>query len=214
MTFDKNAFEKFTIENQVIGIQDSPITLKSGKKSYFYVNWRNITSDVFLLDQCSNFIIDFCKENNVIPDCFYGVPEGASKLGIITQYKWAFQDNCKKNSHILPMGRSKEKLHGAPQDRYFIGQPQGKVILLEDVTTTGQSMLDTLDKLLELKTNVIACIALTNRESMDDDSVKEKVEKRNINYLSLSTAKPLLKQLIEKEPLTHPELKKEIESLR
>lgn len=198
MSFDQLLFNNFIIDQKVIGFFDQPITLKSGRLSNYYVNWRQVTSDVFLIDQISQFVIDFCRDKQLNPDCFYGVPEGATKLGVITQYKWAHQfSDLKKGSHILPMGRSKPKQHGASQDKFFVGKPQGKIILLEDVTTTGQSMLAELDRLLSLNLNVIACIGLTNRLEIDDEgkSVSQKVKERYCMYYSLSNSVELFKEL-------------------
>ena len=200
MIFNQSDFNEFILTHNVIGFFEEPITLKSGKQSNFYVNWRPITSDVSLLEKTAHFIIDFCNNTNLKPDCFYGVPEGATKLGVITQYIWAKTQHCVDGSHCLPMGRSKPKQHGNPLDKFFVGAPKGSVILLEDVTTTGQSMLDTLDELQALDIKVIACIGLTNREPQSSHpTVKEKVEKRGIPYYALSTAKPLLTQLIKKK---------------
>jgi len=43
----------------------------------------------FLSDKLSDYVMAFVEDSGLQPDCFYGVPEGATKLGIITQYKWA-----------------------------------------------------------------------------------------------------------------------------
>ena len=110
---EKDNFYDFIIKNNVVGFFNEPITLKSGRKSYWYVNWRNIAEDVYLLDKASNFLLLFVKYLNLEPNCFYGVPEGATKLGVITQYKWAFNDkNIQPGKYILSMGRGKPKDHG------------------------------------------------------------------------------------------------------
>jgi len=97
-------------------------------------------------------------------------------------------------SHILPMGRGKPKDHGEPKDRFFLGQPKGKVIILEDVTTTGSSLLETIDNLNQAKIQTIAAIGLTNRVELRDDgkSVKVAVEEKGIPYLQMSSALELL----------------------
>ncbi len=197
--FNQNAFNSFVIRNKVIGFFDSPITLKSGKQSHMYINWRTITNDVALLEACALFIIEFCKKNNIQPTCFYGVPEGATKLGLLTQYLWAKQQSAKPGSHILSMGRAKPKPHGSPQDKYFVGEPAGDIILLEDVTTTGQSMIDVLDQLQNLGKNIIGCIGLTTRETIENrPTVNQQLKERNVPYYALSNAKTLLELLNKK----------------
>ncbi|NVM43543.1 MAG: hypothetical protein HWN79_01385 [Candidatus Lokiarchaeota archaeon] len=195
---EKHRFYDFIIENNVIGFFDEPLTLKSGRKSYWYVNWRTVAEDVFLLDKVSDFLLSFVKHLNFKPDCFYGVPEGATKLGVITQYKWAFDDkNIKPGKYVLSMGRGKPKEHGALKDKYFLGIPKGKVILVEDTTTTGSSMLKAIDDLVENKVNIIAAIGLTNRNEIRDDgnTVEEAIKKKNVQYYAMSNARDLIPKL-------------------
>lgn len=203
---EKDNFYNFIIENRVVGFFDEALTLKSGRKSYWYVNWRTVAEDVFLLDKVSNFLLSFVEHLNLKPNCFYGVPEGATKLGIITQYKWAFQDEkIKPGKYVLSMGRGKPKDHGAPKDKYFLGIPQGKVILVEDTTTTGSSMLKAIDDLMDNKVNIIAAIGLTNRNEVRDDgnTVEEAIKKKGIQYYAMSNAIDLIPQLHPNEAISN-----------
>ena len=193
--FNQNRFNEFVLDNGVIGFFKAPIKLKSGRNSNWYVNWRNVAEDVFLLDQLANHVLAFTQDLGLNPDCFFGVPEGATKLGIITQYKWALQSPIyAPHSHALPMGRGKPKEHGIPKDKYFVGQPRGKTIILEDVTTTGDSLLTTIDSLTQAGIEITSAISLTNRMEKRDDglSVQQEVESRNIPYHTLSSAIKLL----------------------
>lgn len=193
--FSKVEFNKFLIDNKVVGFFDEPITLKSGRKSHFYVNWRTVASDVFLLDKLSDFLMAFAQDNNLKPDSFYGVPEGATKLCVLSTYKWAkTQNGFAPGSHVLPMGRGKPKEHGAAQDKFFVGAPKGKIVVVEDVTTTGGSLLTTLDQLSEIDVEVVAAVGLTNRMEKRDDgkSVEEAIADKGVKYLSLSDATEFL----------------------
>ncbi len=194
--FNQQKFNQFIIENNVIGFFQQPITLKSGRKSHCYVNWRNVSNDVFLMDRLTDFVIDFVKDKNLQPDCFYGVPEGATKLAILVQYKWAKKSPLYGPfSHILAMGRGKPKDHGDEKDRFFIGVPKGKVIILEDVTTTGYSLLESINTIKKIKeASIIAAIGLTNRmeKGLDGKSVKESVEEKGVPYFQMSKLPELL----------------------
>lgn len=201
MSFNQEEFNEFVLENNVVGFFKEPIKLKSGRMSNWYVNWRTPTSDAYLLDRLSDYVLSFAKQLHLNPDCFYGVPEGATKLGVLTQYKWAKQSsNYGKGSHVLAMGRGKPKEHGAPKDKYFVGQPQGKTIVIEDVTTTGGSLLSTIDALKEAGVDVIAAVGLTNRMEVRDDgkSVKQAVEEKGVKYYELSSALDLLPAVYKK----------------
>jgi uridine monophosphate synthetase len=197
----QNAFNSFILENNIYGFFKDPITLKSGRKSNFYANWRNVVEDVYLTNKLADYVINFTLLNGIKVDTFYGVPEGATKLGLITQYKYTTHlPTFAKGSHVLAMGRAKPKDHGAPQDKYFVGVPRGNVVVIEDVTTTGGSLITTLDGLKEAGINVVAAISLTNRmEKLDDgSSVKEAIEKKGVKFYSMSSALEMLPIIYKK----------------
>ena len=198
MKWNKEKFDSFILENDIIGFFKDPIKLKSGRLSHWYVNFRNVAEDVYLLDELTDYIIDFIQYLELNPDCFYGVPEGATKLGLITQYKWAKkQSDYAKNSYSLSMGRGKPKEHGDPKDKYFLGTPKGHIVVLEDITTTGGSLLETIDSLKELDVKIDLAIGLTNRNELRDDgkSVEEAVKEKGVKYRSMSDALDLLPRL-------------------
>jgi orotate phosphoribosyltransferase len=203
LQFSQRNFNNFIINEQVLGFFNKPITLKSGRISNWYVNWRTVSEDVFLIDKLSDFVLAFVKQENIKFDCFYGVPEGASKLSIISQFKLAKKaPNFAKGSHVLAMGRGKEKTHGVPKDRFFVGMPQGNVVVMEDVVTTGTSLLNTIDKLREANISVVAAIGLTDRMELRDDgkTVKEAVEEKGVKYYGLSKATELLPEIVKIKP--------------
>jgi orotate phosphoribosyltransferase len=201
VAFNQGEFNKFVEETNVYGFFKEPITLKSGRKSQFYANWRTVVEDVYLTNKLAEFVIDFVKNNNIPADTFYGVPEGATKLGVITQFKYAQSSpNYSKGSHVLAMGRAQPKDHGDPKDKYFVGMPKGKTIVLEDVTTTGGSLITTLKGLKEAGVKVEAVISLTNRMEKRDDraSVKEAIEKLGYKFYNMSSALEMLPIMYKK----------------
>jgi len=100
----------------------------------------------------------------------------------------------------LAMGRAKPKDHGAPKDRFFVGMPTGKVIMLEDVTTTGGSAIKSLEFLKDSGVDVVAMIGLTNRMEKRDDglSVKEAVSRASVPYYNMSSALDILPAMYAK----------------
>jgi orotate phosphoribosyltransferase len=198
MAFDQNAFNTFVIEHKLIGFFEQPLKLKSGRLSNWYVNWRTAAEDVYLMDQLTDFVVSFVKTQGLDVDCFYGVPEGATKLGILTQYKWAKADpSYGVGSAVLSMGRAKPKEHGDPKDKFFVGMPKGKTTVLEDVTTTGGSLIETLIKLKDAGIDVVAAIGLTNRDERrdDGDTVADALAKMGIAYHAMSHATELLRHI-------------------
>lgn len=193
--FDQQEFNAFVVSAGAVGFFEQPIKLNSGRMSNWYVNYRKIAADVFLMDKLTDFVIDFVREKGIAVDCFYGVPEGATKLGILTQFKWAKnQKNYEAGKYTLAMGRGKPKDHGQPEDKYFVGIPTGKTVLLEDVTTTGKAVLETIDKLKEANVDVVAVIGMTNRNEKRDDgkTVEQVIEEKGVKYFAMSNALELL----------------------
>lgn len=193
--FNQEEFNNFIIENNVYGFFKEPITLKSGRLSHFYANWRNIVEDVWLTDVLADYLLAFVKDKGLAIETFYGVPDGATKLAIISQFKWAKRnDNFAKGSFVLAMGRKTPKDHGEAKDKFFVGAPRGKTIVIEDVTTSGGSLLETIDNLREAGTDISAVVSLTNRMEKGDDglAVREAVEQKGIAYYQMSSALDIL----------------------
>ncbi len=210
MLFDQNAFHQFILDNHVVGFYKEPLMMNSGRLSNWYVNWRDITRDVYLSDKLSNFILAFIHDRDLNPQSIYGVPEGGTKIGVITQYKWALRSpQFQKNSHPLPMGRGKVKDHGDPKDKYFLQQPLGATIVIEDTVTTGTSLLKSIDHLLDLDVSIIAIFVLTDRDEKRDDgqTVAQAITSRGLKYFALSHALNILPRALLYES---PQTKKDV----
>ena len=188
--FNQHQFNQFIIDHQVIKTFDEPITLKSGKQSTLYVNWRTVAEDAHLMNQLTDFVLAFAEDNNINVDTFYGVPEGATKLGVLTQFKYAIINNAKKSDYALAMGRAMPKPHGDPKDRYFVGEPKGRICVLEDVTTTGGSLIECIRHLQGMGHTVTAAIGLTNRnEPLNEHArVADAIHKLKVPYFEMSSA--------------------------
>jgi len=201
MVWNQDEFDKYVVKSGVISFSENEIKLKSGRLCNWYVNWR--LDDAFTLNEVADYIIDFAKAKGIQPDTFYGVPEGMTRLGVLTQDKWAkIQSGYGPGSSVISMGRAQPKEHGAPKDKYFVGAPKGRIAVIEDVTTTGGSSLNTLDFLIESSYDVIGLIALTNRNEIRDDgfTVPGIMAEKGVKYAAMSQAINLL-------PLAAKELK-------
>ncbi len=202
MGFNKEEFNKFLIRCGVVMYSDKPFKLKSGKLSNWYFNLRRVTNDVYAIEKLANYIISYVEEQGLDVECFYGVPEGATKIGIITQFIYA-KNNPEYGfgTHMLPMGRGKIKNHGAEEDRYFIGKPEGKTFVIEDVATTGTSLIESIKRLKECKVPICGCCAIIDRSIMEygESIIKDKIETTfNIPYFYMTDAQQLLRTLYEK----------------
>jgi orotate phosphoribosyltransferase len=198
MGFNKEKFIQFALDNNVAGFADKPITLSSGRQSYWYANWRKVASDVFLIDRLSDFVIDFSDHVEIEDSSFVGVPEGATKLGLIVQYKLV--RNYKIDRHPLTMIRANPKSHGY-HEGVFLGVPEGNVVILEDVTTTGRSLVANIEKLVNAGTSISAAITLTDRleKTKQGESVERLLRSgMDVPFYAMSTALDLLPRAVEK----------------
>ncbi|MFC1753387.1 orotate phosphoribosyltransferase [Thermoproteota archaeon] len=191
--FEKQEFDKFILDNKVVGIKPEGIKLKSGRTSYWYANCRVLSDTYSLLSKTSQFVIDRIKELELEYDYIYGTPDGATKLGIMVNILLGKD----KPDLKMVVGRKKPKEYGDPKDRYFVGPVEkgDKVLVLEDVTTTGSSVIEHIRFLKEAGIDVVAIISLVNRIEKRDDGlgVAEYIKKEfDIPYHWLSDASRLL----------------------
>lgn len=200
MSFSKQKFQQFLLENQVIGFSNSPIQLKSGKQSSWYANFRILTQSHTLLEKLANFVADFFMELPLSKtDGVIGVPEGATLLGYEVQKKLVqkglFAD---KIFHF----RNKPKQHGAKSDKYWVnGNLPQKIILLEDVFTTGISLINFAKTLHANGIVTPLVVGLLTRQQLDSKgrSLSQVLEYFGIKHHFLTTAEQILPLALEKE---------------
>ena len=200
MAFDAQEFADFVLQNGVIGFFEQPIKLASGRLSNHYVNWRNVAKDTFLLERTADYLLDFVKQLGLEPKCFLGAPEGATKLAVLAQYKWAkAQPDYGPGAYAIAMARGKPKDHGEAKDKYFVGIPQGGTIVIEDATTTGGTLITAIQNVQAAGIPVIAAVVLVNRNEIRDDgkSAKEAVEALGVPYYAMCNLKDILPFLYE-----------------
>ena len=193
--FVQDEFNEFVVANEVIGFFEKPVVLNSGRLSHWYVNWRTVMEDAYLADCLMKFVVNFVWERMPDTKTIYGVPEGATKLAILAQAEWARrQTDYGAGRYSLAMGRGRAKEHGEPKDRFFLGVPKGETVVLEDVTTTGGSLIKTVNSLALAQVKIIAAIGLTNREELNNDgrSVELALADAHVNYFAMSRATELL----------------------
>ncbi|MBN1223245.1 MAG: hypothetical protein JXB23_08335 [Candidatus Aminicenantes bacterium] len=194
MVFDSISYNQFLIAYKVIGFFEKPVTLKSGRVSHWYVNCRVLSDRLGAIDHLADFVLAFAAEHGFLADYYYGVPEGATKLAVILNYKKGKAAHDREQALVI--GRGKPKEHGDPKDRFFIGPVQegDTAVVIEDVTTTGGSLVETIKNLRDSKIDVVAAIGLVNRmeKRADGKSVKQAIEELHIPYRAMSRASELL----------------------
>jgi len=199
--WDQDVFNNFMLQQGVIGVHTESITLASGRKSNWYANCRTLLNTFKRIHQLSDFVLAFAKEKGLEFDYFFGVPEGATKLADVLNFKRGLLED--QPQQRLVMGRAKPKEHGSVQDKYFIGEIKegDKVLVIEDVTTTGQSLIKTIGQLKEAGAIVVGALALVDRMEKRDDgvSVEQALSDQGVLFFRLSKGTELLKRYVQEK---------------
>jgi len=160
------------------------ITLSSGKQSDYYIDARlvTLTSEGSYLS--ANIILDMVKNDDY--QAIGGPTIGADPLvGAIATL--GFINKNPINTFVV---RKKPKAHG--KQRQIEGPnlaPSSKVILIDDVATTGGSLVDAVNLLKQESINVVKAIVIVDRQ----EGAKEALAKVNCPLESIFRASDFLK---------------------
>jgi orotate phosphoribosyltransferase len=205
-------FERFLIESGVLAFHDQPVTFKSGIQSRWYINCRVLSQRLPLLEKAAEHVVTFLKQTDLLQgaDAVIGVPEGATELANAVS-RLLIRGGGLGGDKLYAI-RVKPKEHGDPANRFWInGNIPSKVIVLEDVTTTGGSAIAFVEKLREAGTQVIAVVGLVNRlHRVNGKTVTETFAEAAIPYHSLTNAELLLPPFLQTFP---EEARPEVESI-
>lgn len=132
-------------------IKTGEFVLKSGESSHFYINLKEIISYPKLHKMlCDNII----QKINVNTDLIVGTPYGA--------VPFASYISIEKEIPMLFL-RKQPKSYGTKKLIEGIYEKGQNVVLLEDVITTGQSVIETAEKLEQHGLKVIQIISVISR---------------------------------------------------
>lgn len=140
---------------QIRAIQFGEYQLKSGHKTAVYVNLRKIISYPKLLKLVAEVMWQEIKRSEFQFDLICGVPYTA--LPIAT---------CISLDQEIPMvmRRREKKDYGTKQMIEGVFQPGQSCLIVEDIVTLGQSIIETAHELENVGLKVTNAIALVNRE--------------------------------------------------
>ena len=117
MTTEQKRLLNFLLKLGVVGFNPNGFTLKSGKTSFWYANFRNTTQRLIYLEQTADIVFSFLNSIDTLPkfDAILGVPEGGTLLGLELQ-RLAIKKNI-VDDNIFSF-RIKPKGHGDPANRF------------------------------------------------------------------------------------------------
>lgn len=152
------------------------ITLSSGKTSDYYIDARIVTLDAEGVFLTASIILDMVKDLDL--DAIGGPTLGADPLiGAINVL--CFQTNKNISSFII---RKSAKPHGKQRQTEGPELKKGsKVVIIDDVATTGKAFLQSIDVLTEMGAEVLKAICIVDRQ----EGAKEALKDKGVELLSI-----------------------------
>ena len=159
-------------------------TLSSGKKSNYYLDCKLTTLDpegALLTGYC---VLELLDEMRVKPDAIGGLSMGADPLVTAAGVVSAIEKRPLPGFLI----RKEAKKHGRERQIEGLENPRGKkVVIVDEVCTTGGSTQEAIDAAEHAGCEVIAVISLVDREEGGSEMLRAKY-----NYRSIFTDRELL----------------------
>jgi orotate phosphoribosyltransferase len=160
-------------------------TLSSGKKSSYYLDCRMTTLDPRGAVLIARLILDRIRSRNIQADAIGGLTMGADPIATAV----AVVSGLEAKPMPAFIVRKEAKGHGAGRSiEGYDGKAGSRVIVVDDVCTTGDSILKAAAKAEEAGYEVAAAFCVVDRE----EGGTELIEKR-YPFFPLFTAKELLK---------------------
>ena len=156
-------------------------TLASGAKANFYLDCRKLTLSGEGANQIAAGILELLKSD--MPDAVGGMAIGADPItaGVITR---AWQAGHPLRGFIV---RKESKEHGTGRQVEGPVQAGDRVVMLEDVVTTGGSSLKAIQHARDFGLQVDRIITIIDRQA----GGKEKFEAEGVEFFNLLTLSDL-----------------------
>jgi len=173
-------------KNKIVELKES--ILSSGKKSPYYMDMRGLLAFPELMADITQRMSDRITDSGVVFDKFASVPVGAVPFA---------SQLASKMGRASVLVRDTPKQHGTKkliEGRLGIDD---RVILVEDVITTGASVIKTIQKLRNRGAEVVAVWALLNREEGGLENIA--YEYKDIPVYSLFTTNDIFGALVKEK---------------
>jgi len=167
-------------QTKALLIKSKPFILKSGKQSHIYLNHRNFLSKSKYLTLVANLYHKLAKD--ITGDYQLGVVDSIMSPIIVG----AISTQYDKDFVVV----KKEPLKHGTQE-YIYGDISKPIVLIDDMTSTGSTLIDAADKIRSKNGSVHAAMISAYR----DDIALKQLEAKNINLISITSFDEILHYL-------------------
>lgn len=191
----KQRFIKFMVQNGVLTFGD--FTLKSGRKAPYFINTGNYKTGAQLA-RLGEYYAECIIDNKIEGETLVGPAYKGIPLAVSTAV--ALWDHHHKDLNYC-FDRKEVKDHG--EGGMFVGkqlQDGEKVILIEDVMTSGKALREMLPKLAQAaKVEVAGMVISVDRQekalNSDLSAVQEAYKEFGINVYSIVTMQDIIEAI-------------------
>lgn len=164
-------------------VSDKPVyNLASGRKSDVYIDCKKTTQSAHGMVLIGNLI--FSRISDLDVDAIGGLTLGADPIANAVSYT----SRIKERDIDTFVVRKTAKEHGLKKTIEGDVKKGSKVVIVDDVVTTGQSTIDAIHKAKEFGLEIIKVIVLVDRQ----EGGKEEIQKECIDFESIITKQELL----------------------
>jgi len=192
---NKEIITKSLLEINAVRLNvENPFIWASGIKSPIYCDNRKTLSFPEIRNRIKTAFVEIISEKYPETELIAGVATGGIALGVLVAQELN-----------LPFAyvRSEPKNHGLENLVEGIVAENQKIVVIEDLISTGSSSLKAVDALRDRKCNVLGLLAIF---SYNFDSAKQNFLNKNCDFDTITNYNTLINVALETNYITQPEL--------
>ncbi len=164
-------------------------TLSSGARSDYYIDCRTTTLHAEGGRLAGLALYNLIREHNLQPEAVGGLTMGADPIvsNIASASAWAKLDQPETPLIHGFLVRKAEKAHGTSRRIEGFFQPGARVVVVDDVCTTGASTIQAIEAVRAADMQVVGVLCLVDRQEMGGRAAVEAAA-QGAPFLPLFTA--------------------------
>ena len=178
---NKQEMRDFVAEHCLI--KDADIQLSNGGASDSYFDCKRATMRGNFLPSLADWVLDIARDVNPSPDIIGGLTMGADFIAAAVVMRAAQIDSPLSSAAIV---RKEPKKHGTMSLIENAPDTPSRVLIVDDVITTGRSIGLAADALLSAGHSIAAIVAIVDREQGGVAFLEEKYNTRVVSLFTKS----------------------------